>query len=179
MVKQSRPKLRLFFALWPDEDTRMRILADLEPAVRAAGDNPVPVENYHITLAFLGSVSASSLNDIVRMCSDVRFREFSLELDRSGYWPRSRIAWLGPSRQPPELPALVDDIWNKLAELGFKQELRPYLPHVSLCRQVSGGLGMQLAAPISWPVESFALVQSLPGDNGPVYTVLEQFAAGA
>jgi 2'-5' RNA ligase len=178
-MANSRPaKKRLFFALWPDDGVRELIVADTERAISAAGANPVSPSNYHVTLAFLGEVSASSLGDIVRICGDIRFRQFLLQLDRTGYWPRSRIAWLGPSQGPLELEALVDDIWNKLAELGFRQELRPYKPHVSLCRNVSGGLGMCLNSPISWPVSSFVLVQSTPGEAGQVYTVLEQFAAG-
>jgi 2'-5' RNA ligase len=178
VVDSGPAKLRLFFALWPAAEVRQRIITDTERAISATGASPVPPANYHITLAFLGAVSASSLADIIRICGDIRFRRFLLTLDRTGYWPRSRIAWLAPSHCPLELEALVDDIWNKLAELGFRQELRPYQPHVSLCREVSGGLGMRLDTPINWPVSSFVLVQSTPGETGPVYTVLEQFAAG-
>lgn len=178
MADFGSAKKRLFFALWPDDEVRKLVVTDTERAIRAAGANPVSPFNYHVTLAFLGAVSASSLNDIVRVCSDIRFRRFLLELDRTGYWPRSRIAWLGPSHCPLELEALVDDIWNKLTDLGFRQELRPYKPHISLCRDVSGGFGMRLDRPIVWPVSSFILAQSIPGETGPVYTVLEQFAAG-
>lgn len=181
MVEGRLAKLRLFFALWPDPELRKCIASDVESALRSADRssiNPVEPENYHITLAFLGSVSASSLDDIVRVCSDVHFGRFSLELDRTGYWPRARIVWLGPSRYSLELEALVDDLWNKLMGLGFRQEPQPYQPHVSLCRKAGSGLGMSLDSPINWPVASFVLVQSTPGEDGPVYTVLEQFAAG-
>ena len=178
MADSGSAKKRLFFALWPDDEVRELIVTDTERAISATGASPIPPANYHVTLAFLGAVSASSLDDIIRICGDVRFRRFLLALDRTGYWPRSRIAWLAPSHCPLELEALVDDIWNKLAELGFRQELRPYQPHVSLCRKVSGGLGMRLDMPINWPVSSFVLAQSTPGETGPVYTVLEQFAAG-
>ncbi len=181
MVERRLAKLRLFFALWPDPQVRQRIAMDVEPALRSADRstmNPVEPANYHITLAFLGAVSASSLEDIVRICSDVRFGRFSLELDRTGYWPRSRIAWLGMSHHSLELEALVDDLWNKLADLGFRQEPQPYQPHVSLCRKASGGLGISLDSPINWPVASFVLAQSTSGEDGPVYTVLEQFIAG-
>jgi 2'-5' RNA ligase len=178
-VADSGPaKLRLFFALWPDDEVRQRIVTDTERAISAAGASPVPPSNYHVTLAFLGAVSASSLDDIIKMCGHIRFRRFSLALDRTGYWPRSKIAWLGPSHSPLELEALVDDVWNKLAELGFRQELRPYQPHVTLCTKASSGLGMRLDTPINWPAGSFVLAQSTPGETGPVYTVLEQFAAG-
>jgi 2'-5' RNA ligase len=109
----------------------------------------------------------------------VRFAPFTLQLDHTGYWPRSKIAWLGPSEYPLHLPTLVDDIWNKLESLGFvREDLSPYLPHVSLCRKVSGGLEMELQNPIEWPVSSFVLAKSEPAENRRVYTALEQFPAG-
>ena len=76
MVERRLAKLRLFFALWPDPELRQRIASDVESALHSADRstiNPVEPANYHITLAFLGAVSASSLDDIVRVCSDVRF----------------------------------------------------------------------------------------------------------
>ncbi len=53
------------------------------------------------------------------------------------------------------------------------------MPHLTLGRMVDGGLGMQLDETVRWPVSSFVLVESIPGPAGPVYTVLEQFSAGA
>jgi 2'-5' RNA ligase len=99
-------------------------------------------------------------------------------LDRTGYWSGSRILWLGPAESPVELKMLVDDIWDKLENLGFIGETGLYQPHVSLCRDVSDGVGMRLHEPIEWPVSSFALVHSITGQNGPSYMTLEQFAAG-
>lgn len=172
-------RLRLFFALWPDDEVRRRISADADAAITAAGGRPVPAVNYHVTLAFLGSIRASSLPEIVHVIGDVRFGPFSFALDRTGYWPRSRIAWLAPAKCPHALSALVDDIWIKLESLGFvREDLRPYMPHVSLCRGVTRGLDMQLDTPIRWTATSFGLVSSAPGEGAPVYKILEEFPAG-
>ena len=48
--------MRLFFALWPDGDTRKAINGLARPAVRRAGGRPVPARHFHMTLAFLGEV---------------------------------------------------------------------------------------------------------------------------
>jgi len=47
---------RLFFALWPDEATREQLAHITRKAVRGSGGRPIPVENLHSTLVFLGSV---------------------------------------------------------------------------------------------------------------------------
>jgi 2'-5' RNA ligase len=171
-------KKRLFFALWPDDEIRVQIATDAGRTIESAGTPTVPPINYHITLAFLGSVSASSLPDILAAVRNVRFLPCEITLDHTGYWPRSRVAWLAPSGYPLVLSALVDDLWNKLAGLGFQAEARQYRPHVSLGRNVSGGLAMRLKTPVVWPVSSFALAESTPSAEGPGYTVLEQFPAG-
>jgi len=179
MVNAGDERLRLFLALWPTNEVRQRIARDLAAAIGAAGGSPVPAVNYHVTLAFLGSVRQSSINDINRFLHDVRFKRFALSLDRTGFWPRSQLAWLGPSTVPLELSSLVENIWDKLENLGFlREQIREYLPHVTLCRNVNAGLGMKLESPIVWPVDSFGLAISRPAEHGPIYSVLEHFHAG-
>jgi 2'-5' RNA ligase len=178
-LKSSRTiKKRLFFALWPGDEVRAQITADAGRTIEDSSGPIVPAINYHITLAFMGYVSASSLPDIVAAVRNVRFLPCEITLNHTGYWPRSRIVWLAPSDYPLVLSALVDDLWNKLADLGFQVETRQYRPHVSLCRNVSGGLAMRLKTPVVWPVSSFVLAESNPSAEGPVYTVLEHFPAG-
>ena len=172
-------KKRLFFALWPDEDVRAAIASGAAPAIKVAGSGAVSPANYHITLAFLGSVTVTSLPDLIATAGWVRFLPFEIDLKRTGYWPRSKVAWLAPAEISFQLPALVDDLWNKLADLGYQREDRQFMPHLTLGRMVDGGLGMQLDETVRWPVSSFVLVESTPGPAGPGYTVLEQFSAGA
>jgi len=179
-IGKLRPKTkkRLFFALWPDDEVREQIAADAGRTIERSDGRTVPSSNYHITLAFLGAVTVSSLPDIVAAVRNVRFLPCEIVLDHTGYWPHSRVAWLAPANYPLVLNALVDDLWNKFADLGFREESRRYRPHVSLCRDVSGGLKMRLKTPVVWPVSAFALIESNLSDKGPVYTVLEQFSAG-
>ena len=172
-------KKRLFFALWPDDGVRKQIATPAARAIEGAGGNAVPAVNWHITLAFLGAVSASSVADIVEVARGVRFLPFVLTLDRTGYWPRSQVAWVAPQQYPLQLGDLVDNLWNKLSAMGFQQEARQYRPHVTLGRRVSGGFGTVLPRPITWEAHDFVLVESLPGNSGPIYTPLEHFGAGA
>lgn len=169
---------RLFFALWPDDVTRRQIVAATGAAVAAAGGRPVPPANYHVTLAFLGSVPRDQLPQIINAARPIRFPEFALELSRTGYWPRPQVAWLKPSKCPAALAALVDNLWAAMAPFGLTADSRSYKPHVSLVRRVPGGLGSELDAPLVWPVREFVLASSATRPSGSVYTVLEHFPAG-
>ncbi|MGI9290688.1 MAG: RNA 2',3'-cyclic phosphodiesterase [Gammaproteobacteria bacterium] len=178
MLDNSADKMRLFLAAWPTDEVRRYISDDTEAAVIESGGRPVPAKNFHITLAFLGDVRQSGLDDIVKAMRSVRFGRFDLRLDRLGYWPNSKIAWLSPSKKHIALEALVEDIWNKLEMLGFMREYGDYKAHVSLCRNAKAGLNTSLPDPIFWTVNAFALVSSVPGKSGSDYTLLEQFHAG-
>ncbi len=170
---------RLFFALWPDDSVRQRIAAAGSRATAAAGGRPVRPENYHLTLAFLGNVPTEQIPALVRVAQRVRLQPFTLTLDRTGYWPRPRVAWLRPATCPTELQQLVDDLWAGLAPLGYQPDSRSFKAHVSLVRKVPGGLGSVLDEPIAWHVDDFVLVRSVTLPTGPVYTVLERFQRAA
>lgn len=158
---------------------RRTVAATVAATGAGSGQKPVPADNYHITLAFLGAVSAPSLPDIVQVARSVRFLPFTLELDRLGYWPRSEVEWLAPSRVPMQLADLVDNLWNKLGAMGFRHDAGQYRPHVTLSRGAQQAAGNRPVDSITWHASSFVLVESRPGKTHPVYTVLEQFPAGA
>ena len=79
-VGKLRPKTkkRLFFALWPDDEVREQIAADAGRTIERSDGRTVPPSNYHITLTFLGSVTASSLPDIVAAARNVRVLPYRL-----------------------------------------------------------------------------------------------------
>lgn len=178
MLNSGVDKMRLFLALWPDERTRRYISTDTEAAVIASGARPVPPQNFHITLAFLGEVRHSGLDDIIKAMRSVRFGRFELRLDRTGFWPNAQVAWLAPTGKHMALEALVENIWDKLENLGFMREYVEYKAHVTLCREATVELDMTLSEPIFWSANAFALASSAPGPNGRVYTLLEHFNAG-
>jgi len=170
-------KQRLFFALWPDTDVRDAIAHAAAPLFAACQSRAVPAANYHLTLAFLGGLSPATAADVAIAARGVRFATFDLSLQQAGYWQRSRVAWFAPVGCPQALATLVDDLWNRLAGLGLALDSRQFRPHVTLARDIDEVTGMQLAMPVEWRVQSFALVQSTAGAAGVTYTVLEEFPA--
>lgn len=155
---------RLFFALWPDPAVRMQ-LARLAESATAGHGRVVSAGNLHITLVFLGGVTAERRACAERAAAEVVGEAFELTLDTLGYFRRSQVAWVAPSRTPPALTGLAAALQNRLAGCGFEPEGRPFTPHLTLARKVRGAPRPVGFAPITWSVSGFSLIESfmLPG----------------
>lgn len=163
MTADAERTRRLFFALWPDSN------------VRQCGGRPVSPRNYHITLAFLGSVAPDRFEEICAGARTLSVPNFRLALSRFGYWPRPRVFWMGASRCPPLLRSLHHGLWSQLDLLGFTREPRAFEPHVTLCRKVRAAPALPPATPVSWMVNEFVLVESVTAPKGPVYEIVARF----
>jgi 2'-5' RNA ligase len=176
--------LRLFFALWPDEAVRSQ-LARAIPVV-GPGGRVIPIENLHVTLAFLGNTDPQRVSDLEAIAAKLQGHgPFVLTLDRHEIWDRALLV-LAPSELPPELERLVSDLNALLASAAFPVDSRRYRAHVTLIRERKRGSGRRegLLAPealssnsvaVSWPVREFALVRSQPGPQGSRYEVLSRW----
>lgn len=161
---------RLFLALWPIDAVRRQLA---ESAIHVAGRRRIPDENLHLTLVFLGATDADRLAAYETALVDLVIPILTLTLDRYGYWPRSRILWLGCSETPPVLTALVADLHDRLRGCGFIPERRAFQAHVTLARNFPGPVPTQTpVSPIHWLVTGMALVESLPARTGSCYRVL-------
>jgi 2'-5' RNA ligase len=164
---------RLFFALWPGEEQRSRLLAVLSALPRHHGREPHP-DDLHITLAFLGDLDPERRACAERAADAVRCKAFSLLLDRVGYWARPRILWCGASDCPEPLLRLLGDLNRGLRACGLVPDSRPFVPHVTLARKASPIDPRPVDPPLLWPVDAFALVVSRLGER-PSYQVLRRW----
>lgn len=162
---------RLFFALWPDEPVRAR-LGHLARKLVHKNGRPVAAENLHITLVFLGSVTAARRACVEAVAGGIQGKGFRLTLDRIGHWPKPRILWAGPSDTPAELLALVRDLSEGLRSCDFTPEARPYQAHLTLARKVSRARPGLTMDPVAWDINRFCLVRSLTLPEGVKYEVL-------
>ena len=170
MAQTRELRRRIFFALWPDEDTRRAMVRATRAAVRRSGGKATPAANLHVTLAFLGPVTEAHLN-AVRHIGVPTAGRFEMTFDTLGFWERSRVLWAAPGTVPPRVTALERTLWDRLVALGFERESRAYRPHVTLARKAHA-VDAQLGS-VPWPVAELALVESKPGARSPVYEVLE------
>jgi len=180
MPEGGAKKIRLFFALWPDEALR-ETLAEAAGPLRAACDGrPVPKSNYHLTLAFLGGVEASRLDGIRDAAAGVAAGfaagfgtpGFELVLDTAGHWRRAGVAWLGARRPPEAAEQLAGFLWQALEPLGFAAEQRPFRPHLTVLRGCRRCVEVGPVAPVAWPVRDFVLVRSETRPEGARYEIV-------
>jgi 2'-5' RNA ligase len=163
---------RVFFALWPDEATRSALSRATRAAVRASGGRPIAKDRLHLTVAFLGELTAAGVA-VARSVPPVEVGAFELTLDAIGVWPDSRVLWLAPRVLPAPLEELEARLWEQLAVRGFAAEDRSYRPHVTLARRARP---VETAAePVRWRVEDLALVESFPDGRNVHYAVLERW----
>lgn len=126
-------------------------------------------DTLHLTLAFLGETPAWQVDGLRALAAEVAGTGFVLELDRIGSWHRNRILWTGPSRVPPALIALAQDLEGQLRTAGFALEERAFSPHVTLVRNARAAPAETPLAPLRWTVGSFVLVASEAGAAGAHY----------
>jgi 2'-5' RNA ligase len=178
-MAEKRPRVpasRLFFALWPDDPLRESLRHSTRKAIRASGGRPVPPQNLHVTLAFLGSVADADRAGVAAAAVNVREPAFKFTLDELKVWPRAKTLVLAPGTASVELARLYSQLWDGLEEAGFAREARPFRPHVTLARKVATPGKMTLAAPIEWRADAFALVRSITDPAGAQYKVIRRWA---
>lgn len=166
----KRDARRVFFALWPDDATRSALRFATQHAVQACGGRAIAKANWHLTVAFLGELTNEGL-EIARAVPPIKVGEFEIVLDGLGVWPESKILWFAPLAPPAALGELEAQLWDALAERGFKAEDRIYRPHVTLARRARPV--EETVAPVRWPVRELALVESLTAGKNVHYEVLE------
>jgi RNA 2',3'-cyclic 3'-phosphodiesterase len=167
--------VRLFFALWPDDSVRDALAEAARPLLAACPGRPVPESNYHLTLAFLGSVDADRLDAIRVAAADVQLTRFDLRIDGHGHWPRPQIAWLGCRDIPAAAGALAQALWTRLEPLGFKPEARPFRAHLTVLRSCPRCDWPGPVSPVDWPVREFVLARSVTLPAGARYQVIERW----
>lgn len=142
-------------------------------AVRASGGRPTKVDNLHMTLAFLGGLEAALLAEALAV-PPIPVGAFELELDRLGYFARSRVLWLAPSQPPPALLELEQRLWQGLTQRGFERAPGLFRPHVTLARKAAtAAAGIR---PVLWPVDALSLLESIPVERGVRYARLASWS---
>lgn len=168
----KRRSHRLFLALWPDEAIRRAVDDHSGAWTMPPGCLRYAPSDWHVTLHFLGSVTAQRVPDIAAAV-DMPLEPFVLVLDQPRIWPRG-LAVVCASAVPQALMSLHDRLSHALRGVDQSVEARPYRPHLTLARRAVGAIRPTAPAPVPWPVDSFALVVST-GKTDHRYSVLQEF----
>ncbi len=146
------------------------------------------VDNFHLTLKFLGEIDGNMAARVSRMLADVskRSRPFTLEISGMGFFPGkegiTRVLWLGLGGDLDELTELQGCVDAEAARLGFPPERGKYRPHITIAQDISFSKSFQEIArevetvrfqPV--PVDRVILFKSEQIGTKRVYTPLKTF----
>ncbi|MGE5170003.1 MAG: RNA 2',3'-cyclic phosphodiesterase [Rudaea sp.] len=164
--------LRVFFALVPPAELR-DALAELgrERARRLHG-RPVPADNIHLTLAFVGAWPRARLDALLAAGAALEGEAMRVMLDRQGGFRRSGVAWVAPSSAPATLGMLAHSLAANLRANRVPYDERPFHPHLTIARKCHGPFVRGDVGPYPWGIERVALVASDTRAEGARYTML-------
>ncbi len=143
-----------------------------------SGAKWIDVENYHVTLRFIGDVDESLAFEIAAELARVRRPRFEVRIDGvmafGGRQPHSLVAKVAPTPPLLELQAEHERLCRRL---GLDPEPRRFTPHVTLARckgasheAVAGWLALRGGfAGASWQAERFVLWSSKASRGGGPY----------
>ncbi|PWE55147.1 RNA 2',3'-cyclic phosphodiesterase [Metarhizobium album] len=95
----------------------------------------IDVENYHITLRFIGDVDGRTADEVVDRLDRIDRPEFQLAINGIGSFggKKPHSVWAGVS-PAPEMFALQAEIERICQRIGLPPDPRKFTPHVTLAR---------------------------------------------
>lgn len=138
----------------------------------------IDVENYHITLRFIGDVDERTAHEVHEMLDRIRRAPFKVSVSGlsafGGDRPRSVVATVKPTAPLVELQSEQERMMRRI---GLPAEPRKYVPHVTLARlkQASSAAVADYLALRGWlasrdfEANEFALLSSRDSVGGGPY----------
>lgn len=174
--------IRLFVAVDIPEDIRI-LMCGMGGTI--PGARPVPTEQLHLTLKFLGDVENSMLPDIREALGTINVTPFPLCLKGVGHFPprgKPRVLWVGIT-PALEVTTLRNKVEKALADIGIPRDSRKFSPHITLARLKESPLarvtqflaGNSLFETPAFTIREFHLYSSTLSSRGAVHTILASY----
>ena len=197
-VPSGPDEIRCFVAIGLPPEAK-RGLAELASGLRRGEQRFikwVDPDGIHLTLKFLGNVSAKNVGGITEAVAGVATAgaPFRLGISGIGAFPslkQPRVVWVGMNGDLERLELLQQDVESRMARLGFARENRRFAPHLTLARVREGAspeerraFGELLASSrfeetYDVPVNAISLVRSQLTPAGAIYTRLYEAQLGS
>lgn len=180
--------LRVFVAVELEESVRKRAALLIEklsvPELRV---NWVREENLHLTLKFLGDLSAEQVPEICRAIEAAVGGMTGTTIDFRGLgafpdWNRPRTLWVGVDEGQEFLQQIHAELEEVFHDFGFRRERRRFSAHLTLARVRQGGPQVALLQQKMQQFRDYQLGRSFVSElvvfsseltpEGPIYTPL-------
>jgi 2'-5' RNA ligase len=161
--------MRLFIAVNLDQEIKRRILAVQDRIKNEINQGKfTPKENFHITLVFLGETPEERLPAIKEVIIQAASKYgkpvsvFELSFSRAGFFKRGakELWWLGTDAKNYQLENLHKNLTLELLARNFLFDSKPLTAHITLGREIRGGLWPFETENITVPVKRLSLMRS-------------------
>ena len=170
--------LRAFFALVPPSEMRAALAELGRDRARRLHGRPVPAENIHLTLAFVGAWPRARMDALLAAGNALNAEAMRVTLDRQGGFRRSGVAWVAPSSAPATLGMLANALAANLRVNGVPYDEKPFHPHLTIARKCRGPFEHGAIGPFVWDIDAVALVASDTRAEGARYTIVATWPLG-
>ncbi len=181
--------VRTFIALELAPEIKQAIAAYLLPLRKFAdGISWVKNENLHLTLKFLGETPGIQIPELAKIFEEIcsRYEPMRALVSGSGVFPNEkspRVLWLGLQTESDSLNRLAKEIDAACTRFGFKTEVRPFAPHLTIGRVREGKAAEVIKTLRERPFPSkeinfqeCTLMKSELHSPGSIHTPLQKFA---
>ncbi|USZ66674.1 RNA 2',3'-cyclic phosphodiesterase [Halorussus salilacus] len=185
--------MRLFVSIDLPDDLADEVRAVQEEFAGASGLDFTDPEQAHVTLKFLGDVTAGKTsrvkNALRRAVEQAGVGPFEASYEGLGVFPSMgyiNVVWLGVSEGSEQMTRLHEAVEREVTRLGFDPEDHDFTPHVTLARMNHAG-GKELVQENVEELEptvgtaevtEIRLTESVLTDEGPEYSTVEAFELG-
>ena len=145
------------------------------------GSYPSP-DMYHMTLAFLGDITAVQADALIRVLEDVadKYEPFDLRLCRLGFFaqPESATVFCSTERDNTLL-SLAQDVYRAAWDVRIPFDDKPFRAHITLGRRVdlrTTRISSMEVNHVAFPVNGITLYKSTLRPSGPIYEALEHIS---
>lgn len=180
--------IRSFVAFDMDNESVLKRLTAVQAQLTRTGADLKVVEpkNIHITLRFLGNVTAETAEKIYEGMKRVQFVPFDVKICGVGAFPDARyprVVWAGMTEGADKLRDIFSQLEPHLRSLGFAPDPKGFSPHLTIARVRSGRNKAELAKFINENVgyefgtvraACLRLKRSDLTPRGPIYSTLKE-----
>ena len=164
--------MRTFLTLVPDSSTALAIHKWSELCWSGLHKR-IPVQNYHVTLSFLGDTDDRALQKLSVVLDGFNHEPIELKLNDVGYWAEPGVLWLGTDKVPDSLVSLQKKCRQAANRIGARGSTKRYQPHITLARKITVPPEAALLEPdFLFTANSMELWSSVRESHGARYSTL-------
>ena len=173
VMQKEKMTMRLFVAIQLSDEMKKSVTGTLHDLKKKGiSGNYVPVQNLHVTLAFIGETdSPGPVKDALR---PVAFRPFRMTLSELGNF--GDLLWVG-MKGNQGLSGAAKAVRDALDAAGIEYDRKKFTPHITIIRKASGSWKGIPAPKGEMMVKRISLMKSAFRDGKPVYSEIASFGA--